>query len=99
MPRKPPRSTPSLPDVPAAPGGRVRMHKHGLDLGGGEVLPLWAGAMHYWRPPRHEWGAGLEAMRAMGLRLVDTYVPWGVHERAPGDYDFGQHDSRHDVAG
>ena len=106
MPRKPPRSSPSLPDLsspPAAPAGapgaRVRMHKHGLDLGKGQVLPLWAGAMHYWRHPRHEWRAGLEAMRAMGLRVLDTYVPWGVHERAPGDFDFGQHDSRHDVAG
>src|ERR1700722_4759049 len=106
MPRKPPRSTPSLPDVPTATataadgGARVRMHKHGLDLGKGhEVLPLWAGAMHYWRHPRHEWRAGLEAMRTMGLRLLDTYVPWGVHERSPGEFDFGQHDSRLDVAG
>jgi beta-galactosidase len=76
----------------------VLLHPHGLDLGDGEVLPLWAGAMHYWRHPRAEWRAGLEAMRAMGLRLVDTYVPWGVHERAPGEYDFGEADSRLDVA-
>ena len=33
------------------------------------------------------------------LRLVDTYVPWGVHETAPGEYDFGEGDSRLDVAG
>jgi beta-galactosidase len=77
----------------------VYLHPHGLDLGDGEVLPLWAGAMHYWRHPRAEWRAGLEAMRAMGLRLVDTYVPWGVHERAPGEYDFGDNDSRLDVVG
>ena len=37
---------------------RVRLHPHGLDLGDGEVLPLWAGAMHYWRHPRGEWRAG-----------------------------------------
>jgi beta-galactosidase len=61
-------------------------------------LPLWAGAMHYWRHPAHEWRAGLEAMRAMGLRLLDTYVPWGVHEIGPGEFDFGTRDPRLDVA-
>ena len=72
---------------------------HGLDLGDGEILPLWAGAMHYWRHPPGEWRACLEAMRAMGLRLVDIYVPWGVHETAPGEYDFGARDAALDVAG
>jgi beta-galactosidase len=76
----------------------VALSPHGLDLGDGEILPLWAGAMHYWRHPQREWRAGLEAMRAMGLRMVDTYVPWGVHETAPGEFDFGERDSRLDVA-
>jgi beta-galactosidase len=70
---------------------------HGLDLGDGKVLPLWAGAMHYWRNRPGEWLVGLRAMHSMGLRLVDTYVPWGIHEIAPGEYDFGQRDSRLDV--
>lgn len=77
---------------------RVRLCPGGLDLGAGEVLPLWAGAMHYWRHPATEWRAGLEAMRAMGLRVLDTYVPWGVHETEPGEYDFGARDPRLDVA-
>ena len=34
----------------------------------------------------------------MGLRLVDIYVPWGVHETAPGDFDFGERDPALDVA-
>ena len=76
----------------------MRLHPHGLDLGSGDVLPLWAGAMHYWRHPRAAWRPGLEAMRDMGLRLVDIYVPWGVHERAPGELDFGERDPRLDVA-
>lgn len=80
------------------PPPRVTLSPHGLDLGDGEVLPLWAGAMHYWRHPASEWGAGLAAMRAMGLRLVDTYVPWGVHEMAPGEYDFGEQSDRLNVA-
>jgi beta-galactosidase len=85
-------------DRGADPDARVKLHPHGLDLGDGEVLPLWAGAMHYWRHPAHEWRAGLEAIRSMGLRLVDTYVPWGVHETGPGEYDFGEIDPRLDVA-
>jgi len=76
----------------------VRLCPQGLDLGDGATLPLWAGAMHYWRHPPGEWRRGLEAMRAMGLYLVDTYVPWGVHETAPGEFDFGERDARLDVA-
>src|SRR6202142_2495780 len=37
-------------------------------------------------------------MRAMGLRVLDTYVPWGVHETAPGEHDFGSRDPRLAVA-
>ncbi|HTQ46720.1 MAG TPA: beta-galactosidase [Polyangiaceae bacterium] len=96
--RRAPRPPAPTPALSTEGGARVLLHPHGLDLGDGEVLPLWAGAMHYWRHPRAEWRAGLEAMHAMGLRLVDTYVPWGVHERAPGEYDFGENDSRLDVA-
>jgi beta-galactosidase len=91
---RPPASAPALSRAEA----RVLVHPHGLDLGDGEVLPLWAGAMHYWRHPRDEWRAGLEAMRAMGLRVVDTYVPWAIHEKGPGEYDFGADDPRLDVA-
>ncbi len=77
---------------------RVRLHPHGLDLGTGALLPLLAGSMHYWRHPPDVWRAGLESIRAMGLRLVDTYVPWGVHAVAQGEYDFGDRNARLDVA-
>jgi len=63
-----------------------------------ELLPLWAGAMHYWRHAPEDWGPCLDAMKAMGLRLVDTYVPWGVHEIAQGSFDFGERYARLDVA-
>jgi beta-galactosidase len=95
--RRTPRGPSSSPSLPARPSARVRIHPHGLDVGRDEVLPLWAGAMHYWRHPPSEWRAGLQAMRDMGLRLLDTYVPWGVHERAPGEFDFGEVDPRLDV--
>ena len=104
MPPSSPRSARSSGAYPAAkappPIRRVKMHPHGLDLGGDqEVLPLWCGAMHYWRHSPSEWGPGLDAMKAMGLRLVDTYVPWAVHEIDAGEFDFGERNPSLDVAG
>src|SRR5260221_12552776 len=90
MPRRGPTRAAAPPAAPSE--RRVRLSPHGLDIGDGPVLPLWAGAMHYWRHPQTEWRAGLEAMRAMGLRLVDTYVPWGVHETSAGGVEVGGHD-------
>jgi beta-galactosidase len=60
------------------------------------VVPLLAGSVHYWRLDPGDWPAALEALRELGLGLVDTYVPWGVHERLPGEYDFGERDPRLD---
>jgi beta-galactosidase len=77
---------------------RVRLDPRGLDLGGGEILPLYAGAMHYWRHPPEAWAAGLDAIVSLGLRLVDVYVPWGVHEVSSGVFDFGQTNPSLDVA-
>src|SRR5438309_326414 len=65
---------------------------------GGDIVPLYAGSVHYWRLERAAWRPALEATRAMGARLIDTYVPWGVHETAPGEADFGAGDARLDVA-
>lgn len=64
---------------------------------GGREIPLRSGAMHYWRLRRDGWRDGLRAVRAMGLSIVETYVPWGVHEIAPGEFDFGQRDERKDL--
>lgn len=88
----------------APPPRTVEVHPHGLLLldpdgsGEGELLPLWAGAMHYWRHAPEHWGPCLDAMKAMGLRVVDTYIPWGVHEVAQGTFDFGESFARLDVA-
>ncbi len=83
----------------APPEKLVEVHPHGLRLlDRDEIVPLWAGAMHYWRHAPEDWPACLDAMKAMGLRVVDTYVPWGVHETAQGTFDFGEHYARLDVA-
>jgi len=58
----------------------------GLIVGGvGERhVPFYAGAMHYWRVPPAHWRACLRQMHAQGLTLVETYVPWRVHEPERG---------------
>jgi beta-galactosidase len=75
---------------------RVGLTKGGLALAG-EIVPLYAGAVHYWRLEREWWRPALEATKRLGVRLIDTYVPWGVHETAPGQADFGKTDPRLDV--
>lgn len=60
-------------------------------------VPQRSGAMHYWRVPPDAWRAGLERVVELGLSMVETYVPWGVHETAPGSFDFGSVDARKDV--
>ncbi|MCZ7678494.1 MAG: beta-galactosidase [Sandaracinaceae bacterium] len=64
---------------------------------GDRELPLYSGAMHYWRLERGAWKPALEQLRDLGLAIVETYVPWQVHETAPGEHDFGERDPRKDV--
>ena len=75
----------------------VNLCPGGLRLASGEVLPLHAGAVHYWRLERRHWRAALKTVRETGFKLVDFYTPWGVHERAPGQLDLGEEDERLDV--
>ncbi|HZF51348.1 MAG TPA: beta-galactosidase [Polyangiaceae bacterium] len=75
----------------------MRLVPGGLDVGGQRV-PLYAGSVHYWRLDPRDWRACLEATKALGARLVDLYIPWGVHETGPGQFDFGRTDARRDVA-
>lgn len=71
---------------------RVTVEPHGLLLANGEKLPLYSGAIHYFRMAPEEWGRALDAMKAMGLALVDIYVPWGVHESAAEHFEWGARD-------
>jgi beta-galactosidase len=64
---------------------------------GDREVPLLSGALHYWRLEREAWKPALAELARLGLPLVDTYVPWGVHELGPGDFDFGKRDPRKDL--
>ena len=92
-------STPSGEQVSEHPRERrgVRLVPGGLEVGGAFV-PLIAGSVHYWRLDPAEWRACLIATKALGARLIDVYVPWNVHELAPGKLELGRNDPQRDVA-
>jgi beta-galactosidase len=69
----------------------VTINKAGL-LVGTQSLPIRAGAIHYWRTEYSSWGRCLDRARDVGLTIVESYVPWSVHEIARGGYDFGEID-------
>ena len=67
----------------------VRVDRQGLVLEDtGELLPLYSGALHYWRLDRDLWPKVLAEVRELGFRCVETYVPWSVHEVEEGRFDF-----------
>lgn len=74
----------------------VSLRRGALDVGGREV-PLLSGAMHYWRLEPEAWKPALAELRGLHLPMVETYVPWGVHETAPGEFDFGETDPRRNL--
>lgn len=97
----------SVPPPAQGEAPRVRVVPGGLWLCPGEhptlrrpsdgVLRLIAGSVHYWRLEPETWRPALEQTRTLGCNLVDVYVPWNVHETAPGEVDFGRFDPRLDL--
>ncbi|WP_405012001.1 glycoside hydrolase family 35 protein [Kitasatospora sp. NBC_01539] len=53
----------------------------------GRPLRILSGAVHYARTRPGQWPQRLAAVRAMGLNTVETYVPWNLHEPAPGRHE------------
>jgi beta-galactosidase len=81
----------------AGRSGQPELVPSGIRIGD-EVVPLYAASVHYWRLEPAVWRPALDAVKRLGFRLVDTYVPWGVHETAAGTLDFGRVEPRLDVA-
>lgn len=85
--------------VRAAPPSRSEtplLAARALQLGSQQV-PLYSGAVHYFRLKPSAWRPALTALKSLGLSMVETYVPWGVHELRDGSYDFGQYDPQKDL--
>lgn len=49
---------------------------------------LLSGAIHYFRVPRKTWVRSLYNLKALGFNTVETYVPWNVHEKVEGVFEF-----------
>lgn len=72
------------------------MTREGLVIGGNKV-PLLAGSVHYWRLDPKHWRECLLATKRMGFPIIDTYVPWSVHEVSPGVLELGEQDPQRDL--
>ena len=74
----------------------VELCRSGLVIDG-DPFPLIAGSVHYWRLDPADWRACLLGIKQLGFRLVDTYVPWSVHEVAEGVLELGDGDPKRDI--
>jgi beta-galactosidase len=74
----------------------IKVRYNGLEIDG-NLLPLFSGAFHYWRSAREDWPHIFDQIKGLGFAVVESYVPWSVHELAPGDFDFGRTDPRKDL--
>ncbi|MEM8534928.1 MAG: beta-galactosidase [Chloroflexota bacterium] len=74
----------------------VTLTKEGLNIAG-QTIPVYAGTVHYWRLERDRWPVILDQVKQLGFQMVETYIPWAIHETSPGHYDWGTEDDRKDV--
>ncbi|HKQ70027.1 MAG TPA: beta-galactosidase, partial [Polyangiaceae bacterium] len=82
-----------MPDTGAR---KISFAKGGVVVGD-RTVPLYSASVHYWRLERDVWRDALVETQKLGVRFIDTYVPWGVHETSKGKADFGATDPRRDV--
>ena len=54
----------------------------------GRPFRIVSGAMHYWRVVPEQWANRIAWARYLGLNTIETYVPWNLHEPAPGVVSF-----------
>ena len=64
---------------------------------GDNFMPLYSGTFHYWRVKRQLWPDILRKISEMGFSIIETYMPWSVHEIKKGSYDFGEIDPNKDI--
>jgi len=74
----------------------VKVTSRGLKAGKKEI-PLILGAVHYWRLEKKLWPRLLDKVKEMGFGMIETYIPWSVHETGRGEFDFGKVDPDKDV--
>lgn len=65
----------------------LEIEKNKATLGGKDFY-IASGEMHYFRFFKEGWRRRLELMKDFGLNCVQTYVPWNLHEKEEGQFDF-----------
>ena len=74
----------------------IELNKNGLKIGK-QTIPFISGSCHYWRLDRSKWPLILGNFADLGFPIIQTYVPWSVHEIAPGQFDFGEFSPNKDL--
>lgn len=54
----------------------------------GKPFQIVSGAIHYFRVVPEYWRDRLEKLKAMGCNVVETYIPWNMHEPRKGVFCF-----------
>ncbi|WMJ87050.1 glycoside hydrolase family 35 protein [Anaerocolumna sp. MB42-C2] len=54
----------------------------------GKKIKIISGGMHYFRVVPEYWSDRLEKLKNLGCNTVETYIPWNLHEKEKGKYDF-----------
>jgi len=65
----------------------VRITQEGMEIDG-RWVPLVSGAVQYWRLAPSVWERVLDEVAALGFAMIEVYLPWGLHEPRPGQFDF-----------
>ena len=79
---------PFISSAQSAPAPQqMRWNPQSFSIGGRDLI-LIGGSMHYFRVPAAEWEGTFRRMHADGFNVVDTVIPWAVHEPEEGKVDF-----------
>lgn len=54
----------------------------------GKKAKIISGGIHYFRILPDYWRDRLEKLKALGCNTVETYIPWNLHEKEKGNFDF-----------
>lgn len=66
----------------------ISFTENGIRIGEQEI-PFYYGTFHYWRSRQEDWEEILKQIMGMGFSIVETYIPWRVHEAQQGQFTFG----------
>jgi len=62
--------------------------KNGTFILKGEPFFIYSGEMHYFRIPKNKWRIHLLKAKKAGLNTISSYIPWCIHEKEEGKFDF-----------